>query len=68
MSLFYRFQYLVGMTPWEQMPSLPIGDQAVALLDRQEHGREPPYGRSIWDAAAGSGPFFWLNEDGTSPG
>ena len=30
MSLFYKFQYLVGLTPWEQMPSLPIGTQAVA--------------------------------------
>ncbi|MEJ2244468.1 MAG: hypothetical protein P8Y80_00045 [Acidobacteriota bacterium] len=40
MSLFYKFQYLVGMTPWERMPSLPIGDQAVALFDREERGRE----------------------------
>jgi hypothetical protein len=26
MSLFYKFQYLVGMKPWERMPSLPIGE------------------------------------------
>ncbi len=38
MSLFYKFQYLVGLTPWEQMPSLPIGRQAVALLEREEGG------------------------------
>jgi SAM-dependent methyltransferase len=56
MSLFYRFQYLVGMTPWERMPSLPIGEQAVALLDREESGRETPYGRAL-DLGCGTG--FW---------
>ena len=56
MSLFYKFQYLVGMTPWERMPSLPIGVQAVALLDREEHDREPPYGRAL-DLGCGTG--FW---------
>ncbi len=54
MSLFYKFQYLVGMTPWERMPSLPIGDQAVALIDREESGREPPYGRAL-DLGCGTG-------------
>ncbi|GKS57821.1 hypothetical protein YTPLAS18_13480 [Nitrospira sp.] len=56
MSLFYKFQYLVGLTPWERMPSLPIGDQAIALLDREESGREPPYGHSL-DLGCGTG--FW---------
>lgn len=56
MSLFYKFQYLVGMTPWERMSSLPIGEQAVALLDREESGREPPYGRAL-DLGCGTG--FW---------
>jgi SAM-dependent methyltransferase len=56
MSLFYKFQYLVGMTPWERMPSLPIGEQALALLDREERGREPPYGRAL-DLGCGTG--FW---------
>jgi SAM-dependent methyltransferase len=56
MSLFYKFQYLVGMTPWERMPSLPIGEQAVALLDREEGGRKPPYGRAL-DLGCGTG--FW---------
>lgn len=56
MSLFYKFQYLVGMTPWEQMPSLPIGQQAVVLLDREESGREPPYGRAL-DLGCGTG--YW---------
>jgi len=56
MSLFYKFQYLVGMTPWERMPSLSIGEQAVALLDRVESGREQPYGRAL-DLGCGTG--FW---------
>jgi SAM-dependent methyltransferase len=55
-SLFYKFQYLVGLTPWERMPSLPIGEQAIALLDREESGREPPYGRTL-DLGCGTG--FW---------
>jgi SAM-dependent methyltransferase len=55
-SLFYKFQYLVGMTPWERMPSLPIGSQAGELLDREERGREPPYGRAL-DLGCGTG--FW---------
>ncbi len=54
MSLFYKFQYLVGLTPWERMPSLPIGEQAVALLEREESGREPPYGRAL-DLGCGTG-------------
>jgi SAM-dependent methyltransferase len=55
-SLFYKFQYLVRLTPWEQMPTLPIGEQAVALLEREERGREPPYGRTL-DLGCGTG--FW---------
>jgi len=55
-SLFYKFQYLIGLTPWERMPSLPIGEQAVALLDREESRREPPYGRAL-DLGCGTG--FW---------
>lgn len=54
MSLFYKFQYLVGLTPWEQMPSLSIGEQAIALLAREESGRDPPYGRAL-DLGCGSG-------------
>lgn len=56
MNLFYKFQYLVGLTPWERMPSLPIGEQAVALLDQEGSGREPPYGRAL-DLGCGTG--FW---------
>lgn len=56
MSFFYKLQYLLGMAPWEQMPSLPIGQQAVVLLDREEHGRERPYGRAL-DLGCGTG--YW---------
>ncbi|MGE5304000.1 MAG: methyltransferase domain-containing protein [Alphaproteobacteria bacterium] len=56
MSFFYKFQYLVGLTPWERMPSLPIGEQAAALLDREESGRQPPYGRAL-DLGCGTG--YW---------
>jgi len=56
MSLFYKIQYLVGLTPWERMPSLPIGEQAVALVEREERNREPPYGRTL-DLGCGTG--FW---------
>lgn len=54
MSLFYKFQYLVGMTPWERMENLPSGDQAIALLAREESGRNPPYGRAL-DLGCGTG-------------
>lgn len=56
MSLLYKFQYLVGITPWEKMSSLPVGEQAVALLEKEESGREPPYGRAL-DLGCGTG--FW---------
>jgi SAM-dependent methyltransferase len=55
-SFFYKFQYLIGLTPWERMPSLPIGDQAVALLDREQSDRQPPYGRAL-DLGCGTG--YW---------
>lgn len=38
------------------MPSLPIGEQAIALLNQEGAGREPPYGRAL-DLGCGTG--FW---------
>lgn len=54
MSTFYKFQYMVGMTPWERMSTLPSGDQAFAFIDREESGREPPHGR-VLDLGCGTG-------------
>jgi SAM-dependent methyltransferase len=54
MSLFYKFQYLVGIAPWERMQALPAGRQAIAFLDREESAREPPYGRAL-DLGCGTG-------------
>lgn len=56
MSLFYKIQYLMGITPWERMPSLPIGAQALDLIEREERRQEPPYGRAL-DLGCGTG--FW---------
>lgn len=38
------------------MASLPVGEQAAGLLEREQGGREPPYGRAL-DLGCGSG--FW---------
>jgi len=56
MSLFYKFQYLIGLTPWERMPILPIGKQADTLIEEEERDLEPPYGRAL-DLGCGTG--FW---------
>jgi SAM-dependent methyltransferase len=56
MSLFYKLQYLLGLTPWERMSSLPIGEQAIALLEKVEFHRELPYGHAL-DLGCGTG--FW---------
>lgn len=54
MSLFYKIAYRVGLTPWERMQLLPVGEQASTMLDREENGREPPYGRAL-DLGCGTG-------------
>lgn len=55
MSLAYKLLYGVGFTPWEQMAkSLPIAEQISALFDREEAGRQPPYGQ-VLDLGCGSG-------------
>jgi SAM-dependent methyltransferase len=40
MSVFYRLLYGVGVTPWEQMPELPVSKQVAALLDSEAAGGE----------------------------
>ena len=55
MSFAYKLLYGVGFTPWEQMAKAPsIVEQVSALFDREEAGREPPYGR-VLDLGCGSG-------------
>ena len=60
MSLVYRMLYAVGFTPWEQMTkSEPIVQQISAFFDREQEGREPPYGK-VLDLGCGSG--IWTVE------
>jgi 2-polyprenyl-3-methyl-5-hydroxy-6-metoxy-1,4-benzoquinol methylase len=60
MSLSYKLLYAVGFTPWEEIAKLPqVRGQMSALLDREEEGRQPPYG-PVLDLGCGSG--IWAVE------
>ena len=55
MSVFYRILYQVGFTPWEEgLAQRPVAEQISAMFDREEGGRQPPYGRAL-DLGCGSG-------------
>lgn len=55
MTAFYNILYRMGFTPWEEGLAQPsIAGQISALFDREEQGREPPYGR-VLDLGCGSG-------------
>jgi len=59
-SLFYKVAYRLGFTPWEEAS----GDEETAAkvsewFDREESGREPPYGRAL-DLGCGGG--LWAIE------
>jgi SAM-dependent methyltransferase len=55
MSLFYKLAYRLGVTPWEEAADHPAAAQVIAaLFDREQEGREPPYGR-VLDLGCGSG-------------
>ena len=55
MSVFYKILYLVGFTPWEStLAQGPVAEQISAMFDREEVGRQPPYGRAL-DLGCGSG-------------
>jgi ubiquinone/menaquinone biosynthesis C-methylase UbiE len=55
MSLAYRLLYALGITPWEQIASLPAASEQIsALFQREEAGRRPPYGQAL-DVGCGSG-------------
>lgn len=55
MSLFYRLAYRLGFTPWEHAATHPPAVQHITrLFEREERGREPPYGRAL-DLGCGAG-------------
>ena len=55
MSLWYKFLYQVGFTPWEEGAlEGPAAKQIAALFDREEQERNAPYG-SVLDLGCGSG-------------
>ena len=54
MSVFYKVSYRVGFHPWEDLPDhKPYADALVGLFEREEQGREPPYGKAL-DLGCGS--------------
>jgi hypothetical protein len=68
MSVGYKLLYAVGFTPWQQIAALPaVTERFSELLDREEAGREPLYGRVLdLGAAAGSGRSHWRGAAGRS--
>jgi SAM-dependent methyltransferase len=55
MSVAYRVLYAIGFTPWEHIAGLTdVTEQVSALFEREEQGRQPPYGRAL-DLGCGSG-------------
>ena len=53
--LLYRVLWGLGLTPWERMQA--FGAEQVSLMfDREEQGRQPPYGAAL---DLGSGTGFW---------
>lgn len=51
----YRLAYAIGFHPWEELAEHPpFADKLLALVAREEEGREAPYGRAL-DIGTGSG-------------
>jgi SAM-dependent methyltransferase len=60
MSVAYRVLYGLGITPWESIARLPyVTELFAALVEREEVGREPPFG-PVLDLGCGSG--IWAVE------
>ncbi|WP_233571430.1 hypothetical protein [Nocardiopsis sp. Huas11] len=58
-----RAFYRVGFHPWEDLAEhAPFAASLALLLDREEQGREAPYGRAL-DLGCGSAVWGW-----SSPG
>jgi cyclopropane fatty-acyl-phospholipid synthase-like methyltransferase len=55
MGIPYRFLYRIGFHPWEDLAEHPpFADKLTELFEREESGREPPYGPAL-DLGCGSG-------------
>lgn len=55
MGVPYKFFYRLGFHPWEDLAEHPpFADKLAELFDREEAGREPPYGPAL-DLGCGSG-------------
>lgn len=53
----WRFAYAIGFNPWEDAATdPPFVEKASELFDREEHGREPPYGPAL---ELGTGSAIW---------
>jgi len=53
MSLFYRLAYRLGITPWEGA-AIRGGKVIEQLFDREQQGRDAPFGRAL-DLGCGGG-------------
>ena len=54
MSVFYKVAYRVGFHPWEDLAEhKPFANTLIGLFEREEHGKEPPYGTAL-DLGCGS--------------
>jgi SAM-dependent methyltransferase len=54
MAVPYKLFYRLGFHPWEELAEHPpFAEKLSELLDREEAGREPPYGRAL-DLGCGS--------------
>lgn len=54
MGVPYRLFYRLGFHPWEDLAEHPpFADKLTEMFEREERGREPPYGRAL-DLGCGS--------------
>ncbi len=55
MSLFYKIAFQLGFAPWERAATHPPAAEKISMLfDREESGRQPPYGHAL-DLGCGTG-------------
>jgi SAM-dependent methyltransferase len=55
MSFFYALAYRLGVMPWEHAATHPAAAKHItALFEREERGRNPPFGRAL-DLGCGTG-------------